>query len=212
MLTYTISQCRYQSMHLDLRGSSSPPTQSSATKTQSPPLSAGLPVPLLSSTAVATYALPAKISIPIQISMVDLFPPDFWGYVHGFGHHPEGLVVTLTHWDSLKLWQIFLCRTLWGFEYKFGQKKPRSYAPGDNIYLWRFLLVTAGAWPVGRGGYTRTLQDLRNIWGRHEEVRDRWKVSNNLSWPVSPLILSIHNGLALQRKSASSHPQRSQMA
>ena len=45
-----------------------------------------LPVPLLSSTAVTNYTCPTKISIPIQISMADSFLPDFWSYVHRFGH------------------------------------------------------------------------------------------------------------------------------
>ena len=65
---YTISRCRYQSMHLNLRGCLSPPTQLSATNTQSSPPSPGPLVLFLSSTAVITYAFPTKISIPVQIT------------------------------------------------------------------------------------------------------------------------------------------------
>ena len=39
------------------------------------------------------------------------FPPDFWDYVHGYGHQPEGLIVSLTYYDLLKIWQISLRRT-----------------------------------------------------------------------------------------------------
>ena len=53
---YTISLCRYQSMHLGLQESISPLTQSLATKTQSPPLSSGSPDITLSWTAVTTCA------------------------------------------------------------------------------------------------------------------------------------------------------------
>ena len=62
---YKISKCRYQSIHLNVRGSLFPPTQSSTTKTQSSPLSPGPLVSLSSLTAVTTYASSAKISIPV---------------------------------------------------------------------------------------------------------------------------------------------------
>ena len=43
--------------------------------------------------------------------MAHPFPPDLWGYVHGFGHHPKGSVVPLRHYNPLKLvWS--KCRTL----------------------------------------------------------------------------------------------------
>ena len=38
-----------------------------------------------------------------KLCMADPFPLVLWGYVHGFGHHPEGLVATLRHYDPLKL-------------------------------------------------------------------------------------------------------------
>ena len=31
------------------------------------------------------------------------FPPDLWGYVHGFGHQAEDLIVPLAHYDPLKV-------------------------------------------------------------------------------------------------------------
>ena len=109
-----------------------PPDSMSVTKIQSLPPSPGPPGTTfrlgygytpLSLTAVTTYASPTKISIPVQITyklyMADPFPPDFWGYVHGFGYHPEGLVALLWYYNVLKLWQIPLCRTLWDFIHGF---------------------------------------------------------------------------------------------
>ena len=46
--------------------------------------------------------------------------------------------------------------------------KPRNYAPGNNIYLWRFSLIVAGAEPPEKGGYTRTLQNVQDV----RDVRD----------------------------------------
>ena len=48
------------------------------------------PVPLLSSTTVTIYA-----SFKPRVLSCDIakpFPPDLWGYMHRFGHHPESLV------------------------------------------------------------------------------------------------------------------------
>ena len=59
LLAYMISQCRYQLMHLDLRGSLSPLIYLSATKTQSPPPSPGPSVLLPSSTMVIAHASPS---------------------------------------------------------------------------------------------------------------------------------------------------------
>ena len=76
--------------------------------------------PLSSSTTVTTYASPAKISALVLDSIRNLitackknflhgldianpFPPDLWGYVHGFGHQPEGLIAPLAHYNPLKL-------------------------------------------------------------------------------------------------------------
>ena len=41
-------------------------------------LGLSLTVLLASSTAVITYTFSAKISIPVQINILDLFPPDLW--------------------------------------------------------------------------------------------------------------------------------------
>ena len=57
------------------------------------------PVPLSSSTAVTTYASSMRASrnlmkepSALACDISNPFPPDLWGYVYGFGHHPEGLV------------------------------------------------------------------------------------------------------------------------
>ena len=62
--------------------------------------------------------------------MANPFPPDFLGYVHGFGHQPKGLIV---RYDK------FL-----------------SAGPGEVSHM-DLLRVTAEAGPLGRGGCTRTL-------------------------------------------------------
>ena len=64
--------------------------------------------------------------------MANPFLPDFWGYVYGFGHQPEGSIVPLAYYtlhipirtilDLLKIWQISLRRTLWRFVHRFGHK------------------------------------------------------------------------------------------
>ena len=45
------------------------------------------------------------------LCMANPFPPDLWGYVHGFGHQPEGSVAPLAHYNPMKVWQISLRRT-----------------------------------------------------------------------------------------------------
>ena len=88
-----------------------------------------------------------KKNISHEFDIANLFPPDLWGYVHRF-----------SYWLSYGLvWQISVRRTLWDFEHRFVHElrmkskyqpnkgvKPKSYAPGDNIYSWR-LSVTARA-------------------------------------------------------------------
>ena len=44
------------------------------------------------------------------LDIANPFPPDLQGYVHGFGHQPEGLITPLAHYDLLKIWQIFFRR------------------------------------------------------------------------------------------------------
>ena len=77
-------------------------------------------VPLSSSTAITTYASPAKISalvldsirslmtacrknLPHGLDIANPFPPDLRGYVHEFGHQPEGSIVPLAHYNPLKV-------------------------------------------------------------------------------------------------------------
>ena len=57
--------------------------------------------------------------------MANPFPPDFWGYVHRFGHQTKGLIAPLAYYtlhmpmgtilDLLKVWQISLRQTLLGW-------------------------------------------------------------------------------------------------
>ena len=124
--------------------------------------------------------------------MANSFPPDFWGYVHGF--------IYWLNWcgHKLSMANLFL-PDLWGYEYRFGYQsqgliaplapyrsqweepwskylsagpceissldlaieKPRSYALANNIYLWRFSLVVAGAGLPRRGGCTKILRDVQ---------------------------------------------------
>ena len=115
LLSYTMSRCR---MHLGLRRFLPPSTQCQWLR-----LSLHLqvlvpPVPLLSSITIAILAcdianpfLPdlgvrcMDLVIDLIYELVyikNLFPPDLWGYVYGFGHHPECLIASLWHYDPLK--------------------------------------------------------------------------------------------------------------
>ena len=60
-----------------------------------------LPVPLPSSTAVTAHASPKK-NLLHGLDIANPFPPDLWGYVHRFGHQPEGLIAPFAHYDPLK--------------------------------------------------------------------------------------------------------------
>ena len=89
-------------------------------------------------------------------------------------------IALFAYYDPLKVWQISLHRTLWGFEHRFGHKlriKSKyhkgamsiSYVPGNNIYSWR-LSVSVGAKPTGRGGCTKPLQDVRKRYKMYENA------------------------------------------
>ena len=61
----------------------------------------------------AHLRLPPKVSckdinprpdyLETKLYMADFFLLDLWGYVHGFGYHPEGLLVPRRYYNSLKL-------------------------------------------------------------------------------------------------------------
>ena len=51
-------------------------------------------------------------NLPHGLDIANPFPPDLQGYVHGFGHQPEGSIALLAHYNPLKLvWQISLRQT-----------------------------------------------------------------------------------------------------
>ena len=148
-----------------------PPDSMSATKIQSLPPSLGPPGTTfklgygytpLSSTAVITYLSPAKISIPIQITymlyMVDPFPPDLWGYVHRFGHHPEGLVAPL---DTTTYWSYG--KSLYARPYEI------SYM--DLAIIMTFFTCCCWSTTTRKG----------RMYKMYEEVWDRWKQRTSVS-------------------------------
>ena len=118
---YATSRYRYRLMH------SSFLTWSTETHSSTPSSGArvttfrlGYNYTLLSLTTVTTYASPAKIlalvldsisslmtacrkNLPHRLDIANLFSPDLWGYVHGFGHQPESLIALFAHYNPLKL-------------------------------------------------------------------------------------------------------------
>ena len=154
--------------------------------------------------------IPAWVSYVWQISLCRTL----WGFEHRFGHQPEGLIAPLTHYKPLK---------------------PRGYAPDNNIYSW-YLHVTARAGPPERGGCTRTLRDIQrrkyfgtvqfSQWSQKPTVSRRsvslvWQQKYQGACIGSSTLLKIEQHLtsttfwylqltmALQRGSASGHPQQS---
>ena len=104
------------------------------------------------------------------------FPPDLWGYVHGFSYWLIYELVMYGKSLSAGPCEVSCIDLVISWEYPAHDKgaKPRSYASGDNIYLWRFSLVTAGARPPGRGGCTRTLRDVQErCYLQERDVQER---------------------------------------
>ena len=109
---YATSRCRYRLMHPGF------PTRLSATETQSSPPSSGSPGTTF---AVTTRASSTRTSNKNLMTAAEKtfstgltanpFPPDLWGYVHGFGYQTEGSIAPLAHYNPLKIWQISFRRT-----------------------------------------------------------------------------------------------------
>ena len=61
--------------------------------------------------SIKNLMIACRKNLPHGLDIANPFPPDLQGYVHGFGHQPEGLIAPLAHYDLLKVWQISLRRT-----------------------------------------------------------------------------------------------------
>ena len=139
-----VVECRYRLMHPDF------PTWSSATETQSSPPS---PSPPGTTSAVTTYASSKLIALACDIA--NPFPPDLWGYVHGFSY-----------------WLIYEL-VMYGKSLSAG---PCEVSCIDLAIIVTFFTCRCWSTTTKKG----RMYEMYKMYETYEEVWDRWKVSESV--------------------------------